>query len=88
LGVPSDGVGRLDGMMTLADGRLLIGTTLGTQIAPAISAVGSAPHLVIPSPQGRPRNNYVRISPDRAWIYTAYAADILRRRLRPDFGQP
>jgi gluconolactonase len=89
LGVPSDGVGRLDGMMTLADGRLLIGTTLGTQIAPAIgTAAGAARHLVIPSPQGRPRNNYVRISPDRTWIYTAYAADILRRRLRADFDKP
>jgi sugar lactone lactonase YvrE len=88
LGVPSDGVGRLDGMMTLADGRLLIGTALGTQIAPAIAATSSAQHIVIPSPEGRARNNYVRISPDRAWIYTAYAADILRRRLRPDFEQP
>jgi gluconolactonase len=85
LGVPSDGVGRLDGMMTLADGLLLIGTALGTQIAPALTAGGGAPLVVIPSPQGRARNNYVRISPDRAWIYTAYAADILRRRLRPDF---
>lgn len=88
LAVPSDGVGRLDGMFTLADGRLVIGTTLGTQIAPPIAAMDSARHLVIPSPQGRPRNNYVRISPDRAWIYTAYAADILRRRLRPDFEKP
>ncbi len=88
LGVPSDGVGRLDGMVMLADGRLLIGTALGTQIAPAITAVGSVPHLVIPSPQGRARNNYVRVSPDRAWIYTAYATDILRRRLRPDFEKP
>jgi hypothetical protein len=74
--------------MTLADGRLLVGTTLGTQIAPAIAAVGPAPHVVIPSPQGRPRNNYVRLSPDGEWIYTAYAADILRRRLRADFGKP
>ena len=88
LSVPSDGVGRLDGMVTLADGRLLIGTALGTQIVPAITAVGAVPHLVIPSPQGRARNNYVRLSPDRAWIYTAYAADILRRRLRPDFEKP
>ena len=88
VGVPSDGVGRLDGMLTLADGRLLIGTTLGTQVAPAIAAVQSAPPVVIPSPQGRPRNNYVRLSPDGAWMYTAYAADILRRRLRADFGKP
>ncbi|MDO8540731.1 MAG: SMP-30/gluconolactonase/LRE family protein [Opitutaceae bacterium] len=88
LAVPSDGVGRLDGMMTLADGRLLVGTTLGTQIAPAITAVGSARHMMIRSPQGRPRNNYVRLSPDGAWIYSAYAADILRRRLRPDFEGP
>ena len=71
--------------MTLADGRLLIGTTLGTQITPAISAVGSARHLVIPSPQGRSRNNYVRVSPDGDWMYTAYTSDILRRRLRADW---
>ncbi len=88
LGVPSDGIGRLDGMMTLPDGRLLSGTALGTQIAPALTAGGGAPLVVIASPQGRPRNNYVRISPDRTWIYTAYAADILRRRLRPDFEKP
>ena len=86
--IPPDGVGRLDGMLMLADGRLLIGTTLGTQIAPPLSAVGSARHHVIPSPHGRPRNNYVRLSPDGAWMYTAYAADVLRRRLRPDFDRP
>lgn len=87
LAVPSDGVGRLDGMTVLADGRLLIGTALGTQIAPPISAAGSARHVVLPSPEGRSRNNYVRISPDGTWMYTAYAADILRRRLRPDFDR-
>lgn len=87
LAVPSDGVGRLDGMVTLADDRLLIGTALGTQIASALGAVSPARHLVIPSPQGRPRNNYVRLSPDGVWMYTAYAADLLRRKLRPDFGR-
>lgn len=87
LAVPANGVGRLDGMTMLADGRLLSGTALGTQIAPPLSAGGTARHLIIPSPEGRSRNNYVRVSPDGAWLYTAYAADILRRRLRPDFGQ-
>jgi sugar lactone lactonase YvrE len=87
LGVPSDGVGRLDGMLTLPDGRLLIGTALGTQIAPPLAAAGSGRHIVIPSPQGRSRNNYVRISPDGAWMYTAYAVDVLRRRLRGDLGR-
>lgn len=86
LAVTADGVGRLDGMMVLPDGRLLIGTALGTQIAPPISAAGGARHVVIPSPGARPRNNYVRLSPDGAWMYTAYAADLLRRRLRADFG--
>jgi hypothetical protein len=85
--VPSDGIGRLDGMMTLADGRLLIGTALGTQIVSRIGAANPARHIVIPSPQGRPRNNYVRISPDGVWMYTAYAADLLRRKLRPDFSR-
>ncbi len=89
LGLPSDTLGRLDGMMVLPDGRLLIGTALGTQIAPPVYApAGSAPLLVIPSPQGRSRCNYARISPDGAWLYTAYAVDLLRRRLRPDFGRP
>jgi len=83
LAVPSDGRGHLDGMVVLADGRLLIGTSLGTQLAPPVQS-GAAParHLVIPSPQGRPRCNYARVSPDGAWLYTAYAADLLRRRLR------
>ena len=89
LGVPSDGLGKLDGMVVLADGRLLIGTALGTQIAPPAGAGGGGARLiVIPSPQGRARCNYARVSPDRAWLYTAYAADILRRRLRPNFDQP
>ena len=89
LGVPSDGMGKLDGMMVLADGRLLIGTALGTQIAPPVPApAGSALHIVIPSPQGRSRNNYVRVSPDRTWVYTAYALDLLRRRLRAEFDKP
>lgn len=89
LGVPSTGMGRLDGMMVLASGRLLIGTALGTQIAPTVGASpGLSPLVVIPSPQGRPRCNYARVSPDGAWLYTAYAVDLLRRRLRPDFDQP
>ena len=88
--VPSDGVGRLDGMLTLPGDRLLIGTALGTQIAAPLARGGAnaTRHLVIPSPQNRPRNNYVRISPDGAWMYTAYQADLLRRKLRPDFAQP
>lgn len=89
LAVPSDGQGKLDGLMTLPDGRLLIGTALGLQIAPPLSAPGDAGRLVIvPSPQGRPRNNYVRLSPDGAWLYEAHALDLLRRRLRPEFARP
>lgn len=84
LGVPSDTLGKLDGMMVLADGRLLIGTALGTQIAPPVEApIGKAPLIVIPSPQGRSRCNYARISPDGTWLYTAYAVDLLRRKVRP-----
>lgn len=89
LSVPSDGRGFLDGMAVLPDGRLLSGTSLGTQIVPGVGATGGAAlHLVIPSPQGRPRCNYARLSPDGAWLYTAYAAEILRRRLRTDLQQP
>jgi gluconolactonase len=84
LAVPSDGRGFLDGMVVLADGRLLIGTSLGAQLAPAADgARDGSLHVVIPPPQGRPRCNYARLSPDGEWLYTAHAADLLRRRLRP-----
>jgi gluconolactonase len=87
LGVPSDGAGKLDGMMVLADGRLLSGTALGTQIAPPVgSAAEKSALMIVPSPAGRPRCNYARISPDGAWLYTAYRADLLRRRLLPGFA--
>lgn len=89
LGMPSDKLGRLDGMVVIADGRLLIGTSLGTQIAsPVFAASGSAPLIIIPSPDGRPRCNYARISPDNSWMYTAYGNDLLRRKLRPGFARP
>ena len=91
LGVPSDGFGKLDGMIVLADGRLVSGTALGTQIArPAGSANESISLIVIPSPGGRPRCNYVRLSPDGAWMYAAYKDDVLRRRLLSGFvdGSP
>ena len=86
---PSDQVGYLDGMLPLPDGRLLSGTSLGAQIVPPIhGGAGAADqHIVIPSPEGRPRCNYVRISPDRKWLYTAYRDDLLRRRLVDGFGQ-
>lgn len=86
MAVPSDAAGRLDGMMVLADGRLLIGTSLGTQVAPPATASG-APLMVIPSPDGRPRCNYARVSPDGLWLYTAYASDLLRRRISPGFAR-
>lgn len=89
MAVPSDGRGTLDGMVVLADGRLLTGTSLGTQVVPpAKEAKDSTPLIVIPSPDGRPRCNYARISPDNKWMYTAYKDDLLRRKLRPGFGQP
>ena len=90
LGVPSDGMGKLDGMMALADGRLLSGTALGAQIAQPVGAPATATAaslIVIPSPEGRQRCNYVRISADGSWLYTAHVADVLRRRLRPGFGE-
>lgn len=87
--MPSNRLNRLDGMVVLADGRLLTGTALGTQIVPPVHVSGiSGPHIVIPSPNGRPRCNYVRISPDNRWMYTAYAKDLLRRRIIDGFGQP
>lgn len=89
LGMPSDKLGRLDGMEVLADGRLLSGTALGTQIAPPVHAGSRAqPLIIIPSPDGRPRCNYARISPDNKWLYAAYAKDLLRRQIVDGFGQP
>ena len=86
LGVPSDGFGKLDGMIVLPDGRLVCGTALGTQITwPEGNANTSNSLIVIPSPGGRPRCNYVRLSPDGAWMYAAYKDDVLRRRLLPSF---
>ncbi len=81
LGIPSNGLGRLDGMQPLKDGRLLIGTALGIQIAPGVGEEGTQPLIVIPSPENRPRCNYARISPDGQWLYAAFAKDILRRRV-------
>lgn len=84
MAVTSDGRGFLDGMMVLPDGRLLSGTSLGTQIVPPVSASDEAGlHLIVPSPEGRPRCNYARISPCQEWLYTAYRADLLRRRIAP-----
>lgn len=82
--IPSNKLGRLDGMQPLKDGRLMIGTALGTQIAPPVGVKGEL--IIIPSPEGRPRCNYARISPDNTWLYTAYAKDVLRRKLKPGFG--
>ena len=84
LAVPSDRAGKLDGMMVLPDGRLLSGTSLGTQIVPPVFAPGGVrPYLIVPSPECRPRCNYARICPDKKWLYTAYREDLLRRRIAP-----
>jgi hypothetical protein len=68
-------------MQPLKDGRLLIGTALGIQIAPRLGEEGVHPLIVVPSPDNRPRCNYARISPDGQWLYAAFAKDILRRRV-------
>jgi len=87
LGIPSNTLGRLDGMQPLKDGRLLIGTALGMQIAPRVGKEGTHPLIVVPSPDNRPRCNYARISPDGQWLYAAFAKDILRRRVVEGFNQ-
>ncbi len=87
VGIPSTGLGRLDGMQPLRDGRLLIGTALGIQVAPRAGEEGSSPLVVVPSPEGRPRCNYARISPDGVWLYVAFAQDLLRRKIVKGFGQ-
>lgn len=86
LGIPSNGLGRLDGMQPLSGDRLLSGTALGIQVAFPAGKEGSGPLIVVPSPDGRPRCNYARISPDGVWLYAAFAKDILRRRVSEDFN--
>ena len=86
LGIPSNGLGRLDGMQPLSGDRLLSGTALGIQVAFPAGKEGSGPLIVVPPPDGRPRCNYARISPDGAWLYAAFAKDILRRRVKKDFN--
>ncbi len=85
--MPSDGLGRLDGMQPLQDGRLLSGTALGVQIAPPVGNEDLSALIVVPSPDGRPRCNYARISPDGKWLYAAFAKDILRRKVVNGFGR-
>lgn len=85
LGIPSNGLGRLDGMQPLSGDRLLSGTALGIQVAYPAGKEGSGPLIVVPSPDGRPRCNYARISPDGVWLYAAFAKDILRRKVNEDF---
>ena len=86
LGIPSNGLGRLDGMQPLSGDRLLIGTALGIQIVFPAGKEGSGPLMLVPSPDGRPRCNYARISPDGMWLYAAFAKDLLRRRVKKDFN--
>ena len=86
VGIPSNGLGRLDGMQPLSGDRLLIGTALGIQIVFPAGKEGSGPLMLVPSPDGRPRCNYARISPDGMWLYAAFAKDILRRRVKKDFN--
>lgn len=87
LGIPSSGLGRLDGMQPLSGGRLLIGTALGVQVAPPFGEDSQYPLIVVPSPEGRPRCNYARISPDGVWMYAAFAQDILRRKVKLSFAR-
>ena len=84
LQVPEDGKGNLDGMTTHPDGRLLSGTVLGFQVASPVAKLTHKP-IVTPIPQNLPRCNYVRVSPDREWLYAAHAKVILRRKLNPKF---
>ena len=84
LAVGSNGRGFLDGMQVLPDGRLLIGTSLGIQLAEPVGRESDgARTIVVPHPSDRPRCNYVRISPDGEWIYACFARDIRRRLINP-----
>ncbi len=55
-------------------------------LRPVDSSTNGPSLIVIPSPEGRPRCNYVRLSPEGEWLYAVHLADVLRRRLQPDFA--
>lgn len=85
LTVDGDGRGFLDGMVVLPSGRLLIGTRMGIQRADPLGGTDSPlSPVVVPPFNGRPRCNYIRLSPDRRWLYAAFKDDILRLRLAPN----
>ena len=81
LEVPEDGQGLLDGLQVLGDGTLLVGTALGLQVAWPLDSGGGS--RVLPADRERPRCNYVRLSPDRKWLYAAYVDSVLRRPFDP-----
>ena len=85
LSTPSNGQGFLDGMQVMPDGRLLIATALGIQLATPIGQTTSGPQLIIaPKPPESPRSNYVRVSPDGKWLYACFVNDVRRRLVNPD----
>ena len=73
--------GLLDGMVVLPSGRLLIGTARGIQFTSRID-IKDPMHLTIPPFDGRPRCNYVRISPDGKWVYAAFKDDLVKIQLK------
>ena len=78
-------MGLLDGMVVLPDGRLLIATSVGIQLAEPVGKQTDGPRtIVIPHPEQFPRCNYVRISPDGQWMYAAFVKEVQRRRINPD----
>jgi gluconolactonase len=81
--VGPEGKGFLDGMIVLPSGNLLIGTASGIQIVPPIAGITRRfDHVVVPPFGDRPRCNYVRLSPDGKWLYTAFRKDILKIPVR------
>jgi len=88
LQVPDNGEGRLDGMQVLEDRTLLIGTQLGLQVAWPLEEGKPARSRLIPADKERPRCNYVRLSPDRQWLYAAYVEAVLRCPLEPAWLKP
>ncbi|MCH7229114.1 SMP-30/gluconolactonase/LRE family protein [Haloferula sp. A504] len=83
LATGQDGRGLLDGMVVLPSGHLLIGTALGIQLVPPLSAKAANFRPVVVPPFGdRPRCNYVRLSPDGKTLYAAFRDDILKLAVR------
>lgn len=81
------GKGYLDGMVVLPTNKLIIGTVMGIQFSDNMEATTEW-GIIIPPFDDRPRCNYVRLSPDRKWLYAAFKDDLVRIRFKEVSSKP